>query len=67
MYSAEKLPRHRLTVADYYKMGEAGIFKEGDRVELIEGELIDMTLRTDFVSPAFDEGSRVDVAKLLKA
>lgn len=35
--------RHRLlTVDDYHKMGEAGILGEDDRVELIEGELIDM-------------------------
>jgi Uma2 family endonuclease len=40
--SPEPLRRHRLSVEDYYKMGEAGIFKEKDRVELIEGEVIDM-------------------------
>src|SRR5262245_40029466 len=34
--------KHRLTVADYHKMGEAGIFDEDARVELIEGELFDM-------------------------
>jgi Uma2 family endonuclease len=34
--------RHRLTVADFYRMAEAGIFGEDDRVELIEGEIIDM-------------------------
>ena len=36
------LTRHKLTVDDYYRMGEAGILGEDDRVELIEGELIDM-------------------------
>ena len=36
------LTRHRLTVADYYRMGEAGIFAPEARVELIEGEIIDM-------------------------
>ena len=36
------LTRHRLTVADYYRMGEAGIFAPEARVELIEGEVIDM-------------------------
>lgn len=36
------LPRHRLTVADYHKMGEIGILSEDDRVEMIEGEIIDM-------------------------
>lgn len=35
--------RHRFTVAEYQKMGEAGILTEDDRVELIEGDLIDMT------------------------
>jgi Uma2 family endonuclease len=34
--------RHRLTVGDYHRLGKAGIFSEDDRVELIEGELIDM-------------------------
>ena len=36
------LTRHRLSVADYYRMGEAGIFAPDARVELIEGEVIDM-------------------------
>lgn len=34
--------RHRVTVADFHKMGEAGIFLEDDRVELIDGEMVDM-------------------------
>src|SRR5271166_1491454 len=34
--------RHRLDVDDYYKMAEAGILKRGQRVELIDGEIIDM-------------------------
>ncbi|MDN5863149.1 MAG: Uma2 family endonuclease, partial [Salinisphaera sp.] len=33
---------HRLTVTDYYRLGEAGSFGEDERVELIEGEIIDM-------------------------
>lgn len=36
------LTRHRLSVVDYYRMGEAGIFAPDARVELIEGEIIDM-------------------------
>ena len=36
------LTRHRLSVADYYRMGEAGVFAPDARVELIEGEVIDM-------------------------
>ena len=34
--------RHLLSVQDFHKMGAAGILCETDRVELIEGELIDM-------------------------
>lgn len=40
--SSAPLRRHRLSVEDYYKMGEVGIFSEKDRVELIDGEIIDM-------------------------
>ena len=35
--------RHRFTVADYYRMAEAGIFHEDSRVELIDGEIVDIT------------------------
>jgi len=34
--------RHRYTVGDYQRMGEAGILGADDRVELIEGEIVDM-------------------------
>ncbi|HHW44328.1 Uma2 family endonuclease [Desulfofundulus thermobenzoicus] len=37
------LVRRRFTVEDYHRMGEAGIFSENDRVELIEGEIVEMT------------------------
>ena len=33
---------HRFTVDDFARMGEAGIFTEDDRVELIDGEIRDM-------------------------
>ena len=34
--------RHHFTVHDYYRMAKAGILHEDDRVELIEGEIIEM-------------------------
>ena len=34
--------RFRLTVGDYHRLGEVGILTETSRVELIEGELIEM-------------------------
>ncbi len=34
--------RHRLSIEDYERLGEAGILPPDSRVELIDGELIDM-------------------------
>jgi Uma2 family endonuclease len=34
--------RHRLSVADYYRLAEIGILGEDDRVELLEGQVINM-------------------------
>ena len=34
---------HRFSVEDYHRMGEAGILHEDSRVELIRGQVIDMT------------------------
>ncbi len=35
--------RRRFTVAEYHQMAEAGILGEDDRVELIDGEIVEMT------------------------
>ncbi|MDP2794564.1 MAG: Uma2 family endonuclease [Sulfurisoma sp.] len=34
--------RHRVTVDEFYKMVDGGVFMEDDRVELIDGEMVDM-------------------------
>ncbi|MBK7764955.1 MAG: Uma2 family endonuclease [Sulfuritalea sp.] len=36
------VPYHRWSVEEYHQMAQAGLLDETDRVELIEGELIDM-------------------------
>ena len=38
-----QVERHLFTVDEYHRMSEAGIFGEDDRVELIEGEIVDMS------------------------
>ena len=35
--------RHRFTVDDYHRMGESGVFGPEDRVELLDGEVIEMS------------------------
>ncbi len=41
--SRYQVPRHRLTRRDYYRLAEAGILGEDDRVELLEGQLVDIS------------------------
>jgi hypothetical protein len=41
--SEAEVAKHRFTVEEFRKMGEAGIFGEDDRVELVEGEILEMT------------------------
>lgn len=40
--SEAEVAKHRFTVEEFRKMGEAGIFGEDDRVELVEGEIVEM-------------------------
>lgn len=41
--ATETPTRRRFTVHDYHRMGESGILSEDDRVELIDGEIVQMT------------------------
>lgn len=40
---AVQLLRRSFTIEEYHRMGEAGILREDDRVELIDGEIVEMT------------------------
>jgi len=40
---AVSLVRRAFTVAEYHRMAEAGILHEDDRVELLEGEIVEMS------------------------
>lgn len=40
---SQPILHRRFTVDDFYKMSEAGILSQDDRVELIEGEIVEMT------------------------
>lgn len=63
---------HRFTVDEYHRMGEAGIFHEDDRVELIDGQVLEMTAigpghvacvvrLTDQLAPLTDRGLSLSV------
>ena len=38
-----QLVRHQFTVKQFHQMAESGILSENERVELIRGEMIDMS------------------------
>ncbi len=40
---AVQIARRLFTVTEYYRMAQAGIFSEDDRVELLEGEILEMS------------------------
>jgi Uma2 family endonuclease len=38
-----QLNRHKISVSDYYRMAASGIIMEDDRIELLNGEMIEMS------------------------
>lgn len=40
---AQRVARRKFTVEEYHRLSEAGILGEDDRVELIEGEIVEMS------------------------
>lgn len=40
---ATRMTRRRFTADEFHRMGQAGIFTEDDRLELLEGEIVAMT------------------------
>ncbi len=58
----ESLPRrHRITVDEYLRMGEVGLFAPDARVELIEGEVFDMAPIGDGHNGKVDRLNRIFV------
>jgi Uma2 family endonuclease len=53
------ITRRKLDVHEYHRMGEAGIFGEKERVELIEGELIEMSAIGSFHSGTINRLTRL--------
>jgi len=43
MSSVTAAPTYQFSVEEYYKLGEAGIFHEDDRVELLNGDIVIMS------------------------
>ena|SRR5437660_8635456 len=40
---ALQLPRHKFTADEYEQLGRTGIFTEDDRVELLDGDIVEMS------------------------
>jgi len=60
------ITRHRINAEQFHKMAEVGMFLQGERVELIEGEIIDMAPigsfhcgNVDWLNQTFFESTRI--------
>lgn len=58
------LKKHRFTVEEYHRMADAGVFSEDDRVELIEGEIVEMTPIGPRHAGSVDRVNRLCVTRL---
>ena len=57
--AAVAIPRHRFTVGDFARLGEAGIFTEDDRVELIVSTAVaGLQVTVDEIVGRGDDGRR---------
>lgn len=56
--------RRRFTIDEYQRMGEAGIFKNDDRVELIDGEIIQVSPIGQRHAGCVDRLNRILVTRL---
>ncbi|HET7292249.1 MAG TPA: Uma2 family endonuclease [Vicinamibacteria bacterium] len=52
-------PRRRITVVDYHRMIEAGILGEDDRVELLEGVIVEMSPQSERHAQAIQRLTRI--------
>jgi Uma2 family endonuclease len=59
--------RHRFSVEEYHRMAGAGLFGEDDRVELVEGEIIDMAPIGSRHAACVDRLNRLLVTRLGEA
>jgi Uma2 family endonuclease len=60
---AVPLQRHKFTADEYQAMGRAGILDEDSRVELIEGEIVDMPPICSSQGGSVDRGARAFVLR----
>ncbi len=65
--TATERQRYRFTAEQYHQMGEAGVFRPGDRVELIDGEIIEKTRISDPHAGAVNAFTHYFVRRAYKA
>ena len=62
-----QLQKRYFSVDDYYRMFQAGVFSRGDRVELIEGEVVEMSPSGSTHQGCVDELSSIVMEKIGRA